>query len=77
MLPKKENEKIEFKKSISELKESFISITSMLNKNSLGVLYFGIKNEGTIVGQEIGEYTTTKIINEIKNHVKPNCSSKD
>ncbi len=71
MLPKKETEKIEFKKSISELKESVISITSMLNKSNCGVVYFGIKNDGTIVGQEIGEYTTTKIVNEIKNHIKP------
>lgn len=71
MLPKKETEKTEFKKTISELKEGMISITSMLNKNGAGTLYFGIKNDGTVVGQEVGEFTTTKIVNEIKNHIKP------
>lgn len=34
-------------------------------------MYFGIKNDGTVVGQEVGEFTTTKIVNEIKNHIKP------
>lgn len=48
-----------------------ISITSMLNKNCNGTLYFEIKNDGTVVGQEIGEFITTKIVNEIKNHIKP------
>lgn len=49
-----ETETIEFKKSISELKEGIISISSMLNKNGFGILYFGIKNDGTIVGQDVG-----------------------
>ncbi len=68
---KKETKKIEFKKTTSELKEGMISIASMLNKNCAGTLYFGIKNDGIAVGQEIGEFTSTKIVNEIKNHIKP------
>lgn len=72
MLPKRENEQVEFKKTISELKEGIISLTSMLNKGKVGKLYFGIKNDGSIFGQEIGESTTKKIMNEIKNHIKPN-----
>lgn len=71
MLPKRESEIIEFKKTISELKEGIISIVSMLNKNGEANLFFGIKNNGDVYGQEIGMLTTTKISNEIKNFIKP------
>ena len=67
----REIETIEFKKTISELKEGVISLSSMLNKNGEGTLFFGVKNNGDVVGQVIGNNTTTKIVNEIKNHLKP------
>ena len=67
----KENETIEFKKTISELKEGVISLSSMLNKNGEGLVYFGVKNNGEAFGQQIGDRTTTNIVNEIKNHIKP------
>ena len=67
----KEGERLEFKKTISELKEGVISLASMLNKCGEGTLLFGVKNNGDVVGQQIGEHTTTNIVNEIKNHLKP------
>lgn len=67
----KENESLEFKKSISELKEGIISIASMLNKSGSGVLYFGVKNDGTIIGQEIGTMTLKNISQAIANFIKP------
>lgn len=67
----REIETVEFKKTISELKEGVISLSSMLNKNGEGTLYFGVKNNGDVTGQEIGETTTSKIVNEIKYHLKP------
>lgn len=73
---KRETEEQEFKKSISELKEAVISLSSMLNKSNHGVIFFGIKNDGTVCGQEVGEHTTSKIVNEIKNGIKPFVSSK-
>ena len=73
---KRENEELEFKKSVSELKEGVISLASMLNKNQHGILIFGIKNDGSIVGQQIGKNTTTSIVNEIKYHLKPFVSPK-
>ena len=39
---KDENVAIEYKKSLSQLKEGVISLSSMLNKNHSGELYFGI-----------------------------------
>ena len=47
-----ESETIEFKKSTSELNDGIISLTSMLNKHGEGILYFGIKNDGTICGRK-------------------------
>lgn len=49
----KESEKKELKKSTSELKEAVISIAAILNKHKKGELYFGINNDGTIIGQTI------------------------
>ena len=66
-----ETEKVEFKKSTSELKEGIISLSSMLNKNGYGTLYFGVKNNGDIVGQSIGDSTLRDISQAIATNIKP------
>lgn len=45
-----ETETLEFKKTTGELKEGIISLSSMLNKNGHGVLYFGVKDSGDVGG---------------------------
>ncbi len=72
----RENEHIEFKKSTGELKEAMISLVSMLNKCGYGTVYFGIKNNGEIVGQQIGALTTQDISREIKIRIKPRVTPK-
>lgn len=67
----RENEETEFKKTVSELREGVISLSSMLNKSGHGIVYFGVKNDGSVFGQPAGENTTTKIANEFKNRLKP------
>ena len=67
----KENEQLEYKKTTAELKEGVISLASMLNKHNHGVLYFGVKNDGTIFGQQIGKDTTSNVSKEIKNYIRP------
>jgi len=65
----KESDNLELKKSTSELKEAIISIAAILNKHHKGEIYFGIKNDGSVVGQDKGEKiieTTQKIIELIK-----------
>ncbi|MFA5863150.1 MAG: RNA-binding domain-containing protein [Phycisphaerae bacterium] len=42
-----ESEILELKKSTAELKEAVISIGAILNKHQGGLLYFGVKNDGT------------------------------
>lgn len=66
-----ETEQIEFKRSTSELKEGLISLSSMLNKNAYGVLYFGVKNDGEVIGQQIGDKTLRDISQAIANFIKP------
>lgn len=48
-----ETEQMEYKKSIGELKEAMFSIVAILNKHQKGELYFGVKNDGTVIGQEV------------------------
>ena len=66
-----ETENIEFKKSTGEMKEGIISLCSMLNKHNNGILYFGVKNDGEIIGQNIGDNTLRDISQAIAVHIKP------
>ncbi len=66
-----EDETTELKKSTSELKEAIISIVSILNKHQKGIIYFGIKNDGTILGQQIGEDTLRNILRTITDSIEP------
>ena len=49
------SESIVFKESISKLSKSMDDIVSILNKDGEGVLYFGIKPDGEVCGQEISK----------------------
>lgn len=62
---------LELKKSTSELKEAIISIVAILNKHAAGELYFGIKNDGTPVGQEVSDKTLRDISRSIGDHIEP------
>ena len=64
-------EQIEYKKSIGELKEAIFSIVAILNKHQKGELYFGVKNDGTVIGQEINDESLRKVSQAIGNHIKP------
>ena len=67
-----ESEILEFKKSTSELIEGVISLSSMLNKHGEGTLYFGVKNDGTVIGQkDINESTLRDISRKISEGIKP------
>jgi len=67
----KENEKLEFKKTTSELKEGIVSIASMLNKHGVGELYFGVRNDGSPLGMDISEKTLRDISQAVANHIEP------
>lgn len=67
-----ESEKIEFKKSTSELIEGVISISAMLNKHGEATLYFGVKNNGDVTGQaDLNENTLRDVSRKIAEGIKP------
>ena len=57
----KETEYVEFKESTAEKDKGIESMSSILNKHGKGTLYFGVKNNGDVKGQVIGEATLNKI----------------
>ena len=67
----KESETLELKRSTSELKGGIISIVAILNKHQGGRLYFGIRNNGEVVGQIIGEGTLRDVSKAIASHIEP------
>ncbi len=67
----RETEFIEFKKSTSEAKEGIISISSILNKHNNGTVYFGVKDNGDVAGQDIGKDTVRKLSRDISENIKP------
>ncbi|MBQ7372472.1 MAG: putative DNA binding domain-containing protein [Blautia sp.] len=66
-----ETEILEFKKSTGELKEAMFSICAILNKHQHGELYFGVKPDGTPVGQIVTEETLREVSQKIKNFIEP------
>ncbi|MCK5774396.1 MAG: putative DNA binding domain-containing protein [Thermoplasmata archaeon] len=67
----KESETLELKRSTSELKEAIISISSMLNKHEKGEIYFGIRNDGKVMGQQVSDKTLRDISQGISNFIEP------
>ncbi len=67
----KESETIEFKKSIAELKSGVVSIAAILNKHGKGTLFFGVKDDGTVVGQEVGRQTVKEVTQTIVDNIEP------
>lgn len=66
-----ENEVIEFKKTTGELKEGIVSIVSILNKHKNGKLYFGIKDNGEIIGQDVSSKTIREVSKSISENIEP------
>ena len=67
----KETETLELKKSLTQLKEGVISLSSMLNKRNQAEVIFGINDDGKVFDITIGENTIAHIIQEIRNNLKP------
>lgn len=70
----RENEFLEFKKSTGEVREAMKSISAMLNKHGRGELYFGVTNDGTIIGQQISDSSLRDISRTIKESIEPAIS---
>ena len=53
------------------MKEAVISISSILNKHKKGEIYFGVKDNGKIIGQDISDATLREISKSISDHIEP------
>ncbi len=67
----KESETLEFKKTTGELKEGMVSIAAILNKHGVGTLYFGVKPNGDVIGQEVSESSLRDISRLVYEMIKP------
>ena len=66
-----ETEILEFKKSTSQLKDSMDDICAMLNKHGYGTLYFGVKPNGDICGQNVSSSSLDDVARCIKEAIEP------
>ena len=71
----KENEIVEFKKSLGQLKAGLVSITAILNKHGAGELWFGLRNDGKAVGLDANEKTLRDLSQSIAAHIEPKIVS--
>jgi ATP-dependent DNA helicase RecG len=67
----RESETLELKKSTAELKDAVVSIAAMLNKHGKGRLYFGVRNDGTVIGQTVSEQTLRDVSRAVADGVEP------
>lgn len=68
---KRESEHIEFKESLGQLSRALESIVAMINKSGTCTIYFGVKDDGSIVGVSVGNKTLKDISQTIAEHIKP------
>lgn len=66
-----ESEFVEFKKSTGEHKEALQAISAMLNKHGRGDLYFGVRDNGDVVGQMVSDSTVKQIRSWISDKIEP------
>ena len=67
----KETETLEFKKTTGEMKAAMVSIAAILNKHGVGTLYFGVKPNGDVIGQDVSESSLRDVSRAIYETVKP------
>ncbi len=72
----RETETVEFKKTTGELPAALVSISAILNKHQKGILYFGVLDNGKVIGQQVGDNTIRDITNNINNKIKPKIRPK-
>ena len=67
----REDEFVEFKKSTGDHKEALQTISAMLNKHGRGEVYFGVNDDGEVVGQEVTDSTIRQIASWISDKIEP------
>ena len=66
-----EGENREFKKTTGEKKDAMDSIGAILNKHCKGTLYFGVDDNGYVIGQQVSDSTKRDISRIINEAIEP------
>lgn len=66
-----ETEFVEFKKSTGEHREAMEAISAILNKHGHGDLYFGVRDDGEVVGQDASDKTLRQVGQWIIDKIEP------
>ncbi len=66
-----ETEKVEFKLTTAEKNEAVESICAILNKHCAGTLYFGVDDNGFVVGQQVSDSTKKDVSRIIAQLLEP------
>lgn len=67
----KETETLEFKKTTGEINAAMVSIVAILNKHGIGTLYFGVKPNGDVVGQDVSESSLRDVSRTVYEQIRP------
>ena len=67
----RENEKQEFKAGLGQLDKGLKSLSAMLNRGSEGTVFFGVDDDGTVKGLEIGKRTLLDIRSRAAELIEP------
>ncbi|MCH3976668.1 MAG: putative DNA binding domain-containing protein [Bacilli bacterium] len=71
----KESEFIENKESLGQLDKGLKSLTAMLNRHNSGVVYYGTKDNGDVIGITVGKNTLQDIRLRIREIIQPRIVS--
>lgn len=67
----RENETTEFKESLSQLDKGVRSLSAMLNRHRGGTVYFGVDDNGNVIGLDIGNSSLETVRNAVRSLIKP------
>lgn len=70
-----ESEELELKESTGSLHQAVESIATILNKHDKGVLLFGVKDDGSINGQQVSDSTIRTISESIIRDIEPRITT--
>lgn len=65
-----ESETVEFKKSTGEHKEALQAVSAMLNNHNHGALYFGARDDGTVIGQDVSDATPRQVTSWVSDKIE-------
>lgn len=65
-----EGQRLEFKRSLAELETGVRSVAAMANTDG-GHVLFGVRNDGTVLGVEIGAQTRERVVQAITDNTDP------